>query len=153
MKINNKFFVFIGRGLIIWLSEALGLILLTYLDIGLSVNSLETAIIVIGIVGLINALFWPILSRILLPFMVFTVGIGSLLINGLVIWLVSEIIPGIIIEGGALFLVPLGLALINTLVSAILTADDDASYYRTVLRNNLKNRNNAEKVKNQVLYF
>lgn len=141
MKINKDFFMFIIRGMVIWLSEALGLILLTYLDIGFSVNNIITAILVIGIVSLINALFWPILSRILLPFLVFTVGIGSLLLNGLVIWVVSEIIPGISIDGGALFLVPLGLALINTLVSAILTADDDASYYRNVLRNRLKNRN------------
>ena len=140
MKMDKEFFVFIGRSIIIWFSEALGLIILTYLDIGFSVNSLETAVLVIGIVGLINVLFWPLLSKILLPFMVFTVGIGSLLINGLIIWVASEIIPGVIIEGGGLFLVPLGLALINTLVSAILTVDDDASYYRTVLRNNLKNK-------------
>ncbi|MDI6643758.1 MAG: phage holin family protein [Methanobacteriaceae archaeon] len=140
MKMNKQFLVFIGRSIVIWLSEALGLIILTYLDIGFSVNSLETAILVIGIVGLINALFWPLLSKILLPFMVFTVGVGSLLINGLIIWVVSELIPGVIIEGGALFLVPLGLALINVIVSAILTVDDDASYYRTVLRNNLKNK-------------
>ncbi|MGC9516656.1 MAG: phage holin family protein [Methanomicrobiales archaeon] len=141
MKTKKEKLVFIVRTLIIWFSEAVGLIFLASLDIGLSVNNLETAVIVVGIVGLINALFWPILARILLPFLVFTIGIASLLLNGIMIWLASEIIPGITIEGGALLVVPLGLAFISTTVSAILTIDEEAPYYRNVLRNNLKKDN------------
>ena len=85
---------------------------------------------------------WPLLSRILLPFMVFTVGIGALLINGILIWLASTFVPGITIEGAALILTPVGMAAISTLLNAIVTIDDDAAWYRGI-------RDAVNKVDNQ----
>lgn len=128
----------IGRTLILWIGGVLGFMLISYLSVGLQVTSWETAFIAVAGIGILNALFWPLLSRIFLPFMVFTVGIGSLLLNGLLIWLISNFVPGITIGGPALILAPLGMALVTTILSSILTLDDDASYYRTVLRKKIK---------------
>jgi putative membrane protein len=133
-------FRFLGRTFILWIGEVLGFILIADLSIGLSIESWEIAFVVVSILGIINALFWPLLSRIFLPFLVYTLGIGSLIINALLLWLISTFVPGITISGWAYLLTPLGMTLIATLLSILLTLDDDASYYRTVLRRNIKNK-------------
>lgn len=131
---KNQNILWISRTLVLLVSEVAGLMLMTLLLPGLSINSWETAFIVVILVGIINAIFWPILSYYTLPFLVFTFGVGTLLLNGLLIWFISLFIPGITIKDWALVLVPLGIALINTLVSGVLTIGDDASYYRSVLK-------------------
>lgn len=131
---KNQNILWISRTLVLLISEVAGLMLMTLLLPGLSINSWETAFIVVILVGIINAIFWPILSYYTLPFLVFTFGVGTLLLNGLLIWFISLFIPGITIRDWALILVPLGIALINTLVSGVLTIGDDASYYRSVLK-------------------
>ncbi|MGB9980489.1 phage holin family protein [Methanobacterium sp.] len=130
---KNQYFLWIGRTSVLWISEVIGLMLMTWLLPGLSINSWETAFIVVTLIGIINAIFWPILSYYTLPFLVFTFGIGSLLLNGLLIWFISLFVPGITIKDSALILTPLGIAFISTLVSAVLTIGDEASYYRSVL--------------------
>jgi uncharacterized membrane protein YvlD (DUF360 family) len=135
-----SFIYFLSRTFLLWACEVLGFIIIANMSVGLSVDSLFTAAIVVSLLGIINALFWPILSRIFLPFLVYTIGIGSLIINGALIWLISNFVPGIIIEGWALILTPLGMTFITTILSAIITLDDDASYYRAVLRKNIKNK-------------
>ena len=131
---KNQYVLWIGRTLVLWISEVIGLMLMTWLIPGLSINSWETAFIVVTLIGIINAIFWPILSYYTLPFLVFTFGIGTLILNGLIIWFISLFIPGITIKDSALVLTPLGIAFINTLVSGVLTIGDEASYYRSVLR-------------------
>lgn len=130
---KNQYFLWIARTSVLWISEVVGLMLMTWLIPGLTINSWETAFIVVTLIGIINAIFWPILSYYTLPFLVFTFGIGSLLLNGLIIWFISLFIPGITIKDAALILTPLGIAFISTLVSAVLTIGDEASYYRSVL--------------------
>ena len=128
----------VGRTLVIWASEVIALILMTRVVPGLWVDSWASAILVVALIGLLNAIMWPTLSRIVLPFFVFTFGVGALLLNGFVIWLASLSVSGVHIEGWALIIVPIGIAAINTAVSSILTIDDDTSYYRAVLARHLK---------------
>jgi len=87
--------------LIVWAGEAFGLILLVNFIPELSVNSFETALAAVVVFGLLNAIFWPISSRLTFPFLVYTVGIGALLLNGLVIWLTSQFVEGITVKGWA----------------------------------------------------
>ncbi len=130
---KSQYFLWISRTLILWILEVIGLMFLTWVLPGLSINSWETAFVVVALIGILNAIFWPILSYYTLPFLVFTFGVGSLIINGLIIWFISLFIPGITIEGGALVLTPIWIAVINTFLSAVLTIGDEASYYRSVL--------------------
>jgi putative membrane protein len=128
---------YLFRITILWLGQVLGFILIAYLSVGLTINSWQTAVVVVTIIGFLNLLFWPILSRLFLPFLVYTVGLGALLLNGLMIWFVSNFVPGISIEGWALILTPIGMALITTILSTIVTIDDDSSYYRLVFQRNI----------------
>jgi uncharacterized membrane protein YvlD (DUF360 family) len=126
---------YVYRTLVIWVGEALGLLLLIRLIPGLSVNSFETALVFVAVLGILNAILWPILSRLTLPFLAYTFGVGALLLNALLIWLTSEFVPGVTVEGlGALILTPIGLAAINVVLASLLTSDDDAWYYRNVLQ-------------------
>lgn len=149
-KLDNKYhksgLYWLWRTIILWIGSSLGFLLIADLSVGLTINTWTTAFIAAAVVGILNAILWPLLSRIFLPFMVLTVGIGSLLINGILIWVASEFVPGITIEGGALFLAPIGMAAISTLLNAILTIDDDASWYRGI-RSGVKksNKENAKK--------
>jgi len=134
---RSKFY-WLGRTLVIWVGGFLGFIIIDYFSVGLNFDSWYTAFIAAGTVGLLNALLWPFISRVLLPFMVFTVGIGALLLNGFLLWLASEFMVGFTINGPALVLTPIAMAACTALLSAALTIDDDATYYRNVIRKNIK---------------
>lgn len=127
-------FYWLGRTLVMWLGGFLGFVIIDYLSVGLHFDDWYTAFIAAGVVGILNAMFWPVLTRILLPFMVFTVGIGALLLNAFLLWLASDLVAGFTIEGPALILTPIAMAAVTAVLSAILTIDDDATYYRSVIR-------------------
>jgi putative membrane protein len=55
--------------------------------------------IVALLLGLVNAFVRPVLLLLTLPFVLFTVGIGFLIINALLLWMVGSIVPGFRIEG------------------------------------------------------
>jgi putative membrane protein len=152
-KTKRSLSYWIGRTLIIWIGGVLGLMLISSLSVGLEVSNWETAFEVVVLLGVLNALFWPLLSRVFLPFMVYTVGVGSLLLNGILIWVISEFVPGITIQGWALILAPIGMTLVTTILSYILTADDDATYYRIVVRNRINESKGKEHKKNPGVIF
>ena len=128
----------IARFLMVWVCESVGLVVMTRIVPGLRVDSWQTAVLVVALISLLNAALWPILSRVVLPFLVFTFGVGALILNGLIVWLAVQAVPGFHADGAALFLVPIGIAAINTAVSGILTIDDDAPYFRAVLARHAK---------------
>ena len=135
---------YIYRTLVIWVGEAVGLLVLIYLIPGLSVNSFATALTFVAALGIVNAILWPILSRFTLPFLAYTFGVGALLLNALLIWLTSKFVSGVTVEGlGALILTPIGLAAINVVLASLLTSDDDAWYDRNVLRRRVKKARGA----------
>ncbi len=141
LKAEKKPWTFwMGRTLILWLGGVLGFILVEHFSMGLYVKDWETAVVAVALLGILNALFWPLLVRIFLPFMIFTVGVGTLILNGFLIWIISEFLPGITIGGPALILTPLVITLINTILSTLLTIDQDAAFYRIVLRNKIKDK-------------
>ena len=74
-------FRFIIRLVVIWAIEVIGLLLMTWLLPGVKVNTLLTAILAIAVIGIINGLLWPLLSYLILPFAVFTLGLILSLIH------------------------------------------------------------------------
>jgi putative membrane protein len=129
------------RIVIIWVVQTLALIILTFLLAGLAVDRVGTAMLAVAAIGLINAIFWPLLSKILLPFVVLTLGILSWVINGAVIWLAGQFINGFeVADIGTAMLTALGLTIINLITSSLLTIDDDGFFYRNIVRQRMKRR-------------
>jgi putative membrane protein len=132
--IKRDHLIGLARTLIIWFSSALGLVLLGRIIPNVTVENLYAALSVVIVISLINAVLWPILSYYALPFLVFSLGLGTLLLNALMIWLALNFVPGISIPGfWPKILTLIGVTAINMIVSSILTIDDDASYFRSVV--------------------
>ncbi len=127
------------RILVIWAIQAVALMIMSFLLNGVTVDSVGTAIAAAAIIGLLNALLWPLLSFILVPFAVLTLGIGALLLNGLFVLLASQLVDGFSIDGfWTAFWLALGMSAINIILSTLLTIDDDNSWYRNQVRRRIK---------------
>lgn len=129
----------IKRILVIWTIQASALIITAVLFRGVNIADLGTAILAAAAIGLLNALLWPLLSFIIVPFAVLTLGIGSLLINGFVVWIATTLVNGFEVTGfWAAFWLALGMSVINIILSTLLTIDDDGSWYRNQVRRRMK---------------
>lgn len=150
---NISLRLFLGRTIVLWVAGVLGLLLITHLDNEVSVNSIETAFLVIGVIGILNATLWPILTRYTLPFIITTFGVGILALNALILWLTSEFVNGFTVSGFAYITTPIVIAAITTLISTLLTIDDESYYFRAVLSRNIqKNHENLKEKKPGVIF-
>ena len=123
------------RVITVWLITAAALMLLSALLPEVEVTGFGAALGAAALIGLLNALVWPLLIRLALPFTVLTLGIGVLVLNGTVILAVAAISQGLVVSGLLSgILVVVGLTVINTLVTSLLGIDDDDFYYRNVIK-------------------
>lgn len=130
--------VTLKRSLIVLIGNVLGIYLISYLGLGIKIEENDIIIFIIFI-SIINALLWPLLTRILMPFLVLTFGVGTLILNGMLLGFFAPIF-GITIEGYAIILTPLAMAIITTALSSLLTIEDEGSYYRSVYRDAKRKR-------------
>ena len=121
------------RALIVWFLISLD-IFFTGVLIGFYSRSLVVAVIATAGLGLGNALLWPFLSRLGLARSVITFGVSALLLNGTILWSLAFFTSEIEASGWSLVLLPVNISIINTLISGILSIDDDASFYREVVK-------------------
>jgi putative membrane protein len=129
----------IVRILIIWIIQTAALVIMSILMESVYVESLGVALIVAAVIGLLNALLWPLLTYILVPFAVLTLGIASLLLNGLMVWIASLIVSGFTLTNfWSAFWLALGMSVINVILSSLLTIDDESSWYRNSVRRRMK---------------
>ena|SRR5579864_6255906 len=61
---------------------------------GVHINNLLTAVIVAVVLGIINVVIKPILFFLTLPINILSLGLFTFVINGLLVLLVSTIVPG-----------------------------------------------------------
>jgi uncharacterized membrane protein YvlD (DUF360 family) len=122
------------RVVLLWLIESGALLLVAAVLPGVHVESAAAALLTVAAIGLVNAVAWPLLARVALPFTVLTFGLGALVLNGGVVLLADALVPGFELRGlGDAVLTALGLAAVNAAVSGLLSIDDDDSYYRRVV--------------------
>jgi uncharacterized membrane protein YvlD (DUF360 family) len=132
----------IPRILFVWLLTAVGLQLWGRVIPGVRVNGWLAALAGAAVIGLFNALVWPVMIRIALPITVLTFGLGALVLNGAMVVVASQVVPGF--EVGSLWsgvALTLGLALVNTVATTALAIDDDDFYYRSAVRRLMRPKN------------
>ena len=123
------------RVVAVWVITAAALLLLSALLAGFQVENFAVALVAAALIGLINALVWPLLIRIALPFTVLTLGLGVLALNGAVVWAVSALEPGVTVQSlGVGVVVAFGLTVVNTAVTSLLAIDDDDFWYRNAVK-------------------
>jgi putative membrane protein len=87
------------RLLLLWVLNAVALLAVTWLLPTIQVSGFGTALIAALVLGLINTLVRPVLAILTLPITVLTLGIFYLVLNGLLFWLASALLPGFHVEG------------------------------------------------------
>lgn len=127
------------RSLIVFIGNVLGIYLVCFLGLGVEVYHFDDIILLVLFISLINAILWPLLTRIAMPFLVLTFGFGTLILNGFLLQFFAPLFD-IEINGAAMILAPLSMAAVTTILSSLITIDDDSSYYRAVLRDAEKKR-------------
>ena len=102
------------RLLLRWLINALTLLGLAYYLPGITVSTFYSALIAALVLGLINAILRPILVFLTLPINILSLGLFTLVINGLLFWFASTVVKGFEVSG---FMPAFWGSLILTLVS------------------------------------
>jgi uncharacterized membrane protein YvlD (DUF360 family) len=120
---------------------AAALMLLNPIFSGLQIENWAAALGMAALVGLLNALVWPLFVRFALPITVLTLGLAALVLNGLLVLAAAELNKGVIVSGFWTALgIALALTLVNTVVTTALAIDDDNFYYRNVVKRQAKRR-------------
>ena len=105
-------------GILRWVINALFLFILTYTVPGIQVSSYYYALLVVAVLGLVNALIRPIIIVLTLPINILTLGLFTLVINGFMFWLVASMLSGFSVTNyWAAFFGALVYALLSMLIS------------------------------------
>lgn len=103
------------------LINTIAVILTAYLLPGIHIASFWTALIVAIVLGIVNAILRPIIFILTLPINILTLGLFSFVIMGLMVYLVSALVPGFKVDNfGWAILFALIVSLINWILSALL---------------------------------
>ena len=97
-----------------FLINIVALILIARFVPGIEVHGIYTAIIVVIVLGLLNALIRPLLILLTLPITIITLGLFVIVINALLFWFVGTFVQGFEVAG----FVP---ALIGALIMSIVS--------------------------------
>ena len=99
------------KGLIIrWLILTIAILSAAYFIPGITVSSFAAAFFAAAVLGILNALFRPVLILLTLPINVLTLGLFTFIINALLLKITAGLIPGFDLQGfwpavlGALFI-------------------------------------------------
>jgi putative membrane protein len=85
--------------LIHWLLSGVALLIVANILPGIQVDSFGSALIAALVIGLVSATVGLVLKIILLPFILISLGIVYFLINGLMLKLASNLVPGFRVHG------------------------------------------------------
>ncbi len=88
-----------ARMLIGWLLNAIALLAVAYLLPSIQVASFGAALLAALVLGLVNTLIRPVLVVLTLPVTLLTLGLFLLVINGLLFWLVGNLLDGFSVGG------------------------------------------------------
>lgn len=85
--------------LLTWLLSAIALIAATYIVPGFYIANFTTALLAAVVIGLLNMVIRPLLLLLTLPLNILTLGLFTLVINAVILWLASLFIPGMRVDG------------------------------------------------------
>jgi len=100
------------------LATALGLLVVDIIVPGVDIANFPSALLAAIVIGFVNAFVRPILQVLSLPITFITLGLFSFLLNGILLWLASIIVPGFTMNGFLAFiLAPIVLSFCSTFLN------------------------------------
>ncbi len=85
--------------LLVWILNAVALLIVAYILPGITVASFGSALIAALVLGLLNAVVKPLLILLTLPLTIVTLGLFLLVLNALVFWFAGSILKGFQVDG------------------------------------------------------
>ncbi len=127
------------RLLAVLLVDAVALLLLSPILPGFEVQGFWGAVVVAGVAGALNAVVWPLVVRYTLAINTLTLGFAALALNGALVALAALVSPGAEINSvWSGIVVAVGVTALTALTHALLAIDDDDTWYRNVVRRQVR---------------
>ncbi|MHB8483385.1 MAG: phage holin family protein, partial [Nitrospiria bacterium] len=99
-----------------WLINTAGILFAGYLVSGVYVESLMTAVVAAGVLGIVNLLIRPIIIILTLPINILTLGLFTFVINGFIFYFIGHIVKGMAIaDFWSAFIGALIISIVNAL--------------------------------------
>jgi putative membrane protein len=100
------------------LATALSLLVVDLAVPGVDLDNFPAALVASVVIGLVNSSVRPVISLLTLPINFLTLGLFSLVVNGICFWLAAVLVPGFAVHGLlAVILGPVVLSFVNTFLS------------------------------------
>ncbi len=104
-----------------WLINAVGLLIVSKTMESIEIDGILTAVVAAAVIGIINTFLRPILIILTLPINILSLGLFTLVINGLIFYFVGNIVEGFQVTGFlASFIGALILSIINILATFLI---------------------------------
>jgi uncharacterized membrane protein YvlD (DUF360 family) len=131
----------VRRAVFVTVLDAAVLLVLSWLLDGFTLDGPGSALLAAALVGVLNALVWPVLARFSLPLNVLTLGFGGLVLNALLVAFVIDLLPGAEVSGllGAVA-ITIVLAATTAVVNYAFAIDEDEWWYRAVVKRQARRR-------------
>ncbi|ALM85243.1 MULTISPECIES: phage holin family protein [Alcaligenaceae] len=85
--------------ILVWILNAVALLIVAYLLPGIAVASFGSALIAALVLGLLNMLVKPVLVLLTLPITIVTLGLFLIVLNALLFWFAGSILKGFQVNG------------------------------------------------------
>ena len=122
-----------------------------YISTDFTVGPWYNAIIIVVAVAIANALLWPIFRRFLMKIIIFTFGIGSLLINSVIFYIASYFIPGVSAGIYGVLQVPIMMAIASTFITNVTNTNYYDRYIQNILNYAVKRKTPYKKMDSGVI--
>ena len=119
---------------LILLANLLAIYLVDYISTDFTVGPWYNAIIIVIALGVANSLLWPIFQKFFMKIIIFTFGIGAILINSLIFYISSYTIEGVHVGIYGAFQVPIVMAIFTVFITNITNTSYFNSYLKNILR-------------------
>ena len=134
------------RIVVLGLVQALALLLVSAVLDGLTISGFGSALGMVTVLALLNALVWPFVIRVTLPLLLWTVGLFTFVLNALFVSAAAAAFEGVDMSS---FWIALGVAMVltvvNIVVGGMLHVDGDHVWRSKVARRVLKRRVHHER--------
>lgn len=109
-----------------WFLSAVAVWLVSEIIPGFMVQSLGSALIAAAVIGLVNATLGIVLKIVTFPLTVMTLGLFWLVINGLMLLVAAQFVPGFAISGfTAAFFGAIVLSIVNVVLKSLFLKDEE----------------------------
>lgn len=127
------------------LSNIIAVVGVDYISADFSIGPLYNALLIVIAVAIANAILWPIFRRFLIKYIILTLGIGALLLNSVIFYIATYLIPGVHVGFYGFWQAPLVMAISTTFITNITNTNYYDRYVKRILRHALSRKTENKK--------